>query len=56
MSLPATETVEYAANTRIGEKGQLTIPKQYRADLGLSTGDPIAVRQAEACPTWLTNA
>ncbi len=34
---------EYVANTRIGEKGQLTIPKQYRDDLGLETGAPVAV-------------
>lgn len=36
-------TVEYIGNTRLGEKGQLTIPKQYRDDLGLETGAPIAV-------------
>ena len=35
--------IEYVANTRIGEKGQLTIPKQYREELGLETGAPIAV-------------
>jgi AbrB family looped-hinge helix DNA binding protein len=35
--------VEYLANTRIGEKGQLTIPKQYRDELGLETGAPVAV-------------
>lgn len=35
--------VEYVANTRIGEKGQLTIPKQYRDELGLETGASIAV-------------
>lgn len=35
--------VEYLANTRIGEKGQLTIPKQYRDELGLNTGAPVAV-------------
>ena len=35
--------VEYVANTRIGEKGQLTIPKQYRDELGLETGAPVAV-------------
>ncbi len=39
MSMP----VEYVGNTRIGEKGQLTIPKQYRDDLGLGTGAPVAV-------------
>jgi AbrB family looped-hinge helix DNA binding protein len=35
--------VEYLANTRIGEKGQLTIPKQYRDDLGLGAGSSVAV-------------
>ena len=35
--------VEYVANTRIGEKGQLTIPKHYRDELGLETGAPVAV-------------
>src|SRR5713226_8320 len=35
--------VEYVAHTRIGEKGQLTIPKQYRDELGLETGAPVAV-------------
>ena len=35
--------VEYVAHTRIGEKGQLTIPKQYRDELGLDTGAPVAV-------------
>jgi AbrB family looped-hinge helix DNA binding protein len=31
------------AHTRIGEKGQITISKQYRDELGLNTGDPVAV-------------
>lgn len=35
--------VEYVANSRIGEKGQLTIPKQYRDELGLETGASVAV-------------
>src|SRR5881394_893984 len=35
--------VEYVAHTRIGEKGQLTIPKLYRDELGLDTGAPVAV-------------
>jgi AbrB family looped-hinge helix DNA binding protein len=30
-------------HTRIGEKGQLTIPKQYRDEFGLQNGAPIAV-------------
>jgi AbrB family looped-hinge helix DNA binding protein len=35
--------VEYVAHTRIGEKGQITIPKPYRDELGLETGAPVAV-------------
>jgi AbrB family looped-hinge helix DNA binding protein len=36
-------TVEYLTTTKIGEKGQLTVPKQFRKDLGLGTGAPFAV-------------
>lgn len=36
-------TIEYLATTKIGEKGQLTVPKQFRQDLGLGTGAPFAV-------------
>lgn len=36
-------TIEYLATTRIGEKGQLTVPKQFREDLGLGNGAPFAV-------------
>ncbi|MGO9209359.1 MAG: AbrB/MazE/SpoVT family DNA-binding domain-containing protein [Terriglobales bacterium] len=36
-------TLEYLTTTRIGEKGQLTVPKQFRQDLGLGTGSPFAV-------------
>lgn len=28
-------TVEYLTTTKIGEKGQLTVPKEFREDLGL---------------------
>jgi len=35
--------VEYMATTRIGEKGQVTVPKQFREDLGLTVGAPFAV-------------
>jgi len=35
--------LEYLATTKIGEKGQLTIPKQFREDLGLGNGAPFAV-------------
>jgi AbrB family looped-hinge helix DNA binding protein len=35
--------IEYLTTTRIGEKGQLTVPLQFRDDLGLSKGAPFAV-------------
>jgi AbrB family looped-hinge helix DNA binding protein len=35
--------VEYMTTTKIGEKGQLTVPKQFREDLGLGIGAPFAV-------------
>jgi AbrB family looped-hinge helix DNA binding protein len=38
-----TTTLEYLTTTQIGEKGQLTVPKQFREDLGLATGAPFAV-------------
>lgn len=42
--MPSSQSqVEYVANTRIGEKGQLTIPKQYRDELSLDAGAPVAV-------------
>ncbi len=36
-------TLEYLTTTRIGEKGQVTVPKQFREDLGLEAGAPFAV-------------
>src|SRR5258708_9082689 len=36
-------TIEFLKTTKIGEKGQLTVPKQFRHDLGLGTGAPFAV-------------
>jgi AbrB family looped-hinge helix DNA binding protein len=36
-------TIEYLTTTKIGEKGQLTVPKEFRQDLGLGTGAPFAV-------------
>jgi AbrB family looped-hinge helix DNA binding protein len=35
--------LEYMTTTKIGEKGQLTVPKQFRKDLGLGIGAPFAV-------------
>jgi AbrB family looped-hinge helix DNA binding protein len=34
---------EYLTTAKIGEKGQLTVPKEYREDLGLRAGSPVAV-------------
>lgn len=39
----AAPLVEFLATTRLGEKGQLTVPKEYRETLGLETGAPVAV-------------
>ncbi len=36
-------TAEFVSTTKIGEKGQLTIPKQFREDLDLAAGAPFAV-------------
>ncbi len=36
-------SLEYLTTTKIGEKGQLTVPKQFREELGLGTGSPFAV-------------
>jgi AbrB family looped-hinge helix DNA binding protein len=38
-----SKALEYLTTTKIGEKGQLTVPKQFREDLGLDTGAPFAV-------------
>lgn len=35
--------VEFLATTKIGEKGQWTVPKEFREDLGLGAGAPFAV-------------
>jgi AbrB family looped-hinge helix DNA binding protein len=39
----ATPILEYLNTTKIGEKGQLTVPKQFREELGLEAGAPFAV-------------
>ena len=42
--MPAHDsTLEYLTTTKIGEKGQLTVPKEFRDDLGLENGAPVAV-------------
>jgi AbrB family looped-hinge helix DNA binding protein len=38
-----TPIVEFLATTSIGEKGQLTVPKKFRDDLGLKPGAPVTV-------------
>ena len=35
--------LEYLTTTKIGEKGQLTVPKSFRKALGLGNGAPCAV-------------
>ncbi len=35
--------LEYMTTAKIVEKGQLTVPKQFREDLGLGMGAPFAV-------------
>jgi AbrB family looped-hinge helix DNA binding protein len=36
-------TLQYLTTTKIGEKGQLTVPKRFRVELGLGNGAPVAV-------------
>ena len=45
MTTQAVGAVEFLATTRLGEKGQLTIPKEYRQSLALEAGAPISVLQ-----------
>lgn len=40
-----TLSVAYLTTARLGEKGQLTIPKEYRDTLALEAGTPITVLQ-----------
>jgi AbrB family looped-hinge helix DNA binding protein len=35
--------VEFLASTTIGEKGQLTVPKNFRDELRLKPGAPVAI-------------
>ena len=43
MSAETIIPVEFLATTRLGEKGQLTVPKEYRDALQLEAGAPVAV-------------
>ncbi|HEV3316999.1 MAG TPA: AbrB/MazE/SpoVT family DNA-binding domain-containing protein [Candidatus Angelobacter sp.] len=36
-------TLEYLTTTKINEKGQLTVPKQFREELGLGSGALLTV-------------
>ena len=36
-------TLKYLTTTKIGEEGQLTVPRQFREDPGLANGSPFAV-------------
>ena len=45
MATETADTVEFLATTRLGEKGQLTVPKEYRRSMALDAGAPIAVVQ-----------
>ena len=45
MATESAGAVEFLATTRLGEKGQLTIPKEYRQSLALEAGAPISVLQ-----------
>ena len=38
-----TKMVEYLATTRIGERGTMTLPKNYREALNLETGAALTV-------------
>lgn len=38
-------SVEYLTTARLGEKGQITLPKAYRDAMTLETGAPITVLQ-----------
>jgi AbrB family looped-hinge helix DNA binding protein len=38
-----TPALEFLTTTRIGEKGQLTVPKEFRRELGLGAGAPFTV-------------
>jgi AbrB family looped-hinge helix DNA binding protein len=51
-SVKAT-TAEFVSNTKIGEKGQLTIPKPFRDELGIGAGAAFAVLRVGDGPILL---
>ena len=44
-SSDSTPAVTYLSTARLGEKGQITVPKEYREALALEAGSPITVLQ-----------
>jgi hypothetical protein len=53
MAKDIADTVELLATTRLGEKAQLTIPKEYRHSLALDPGSPtLTLREGprKRCP------
>ncbi|HEY7495716.1 MAG TPA: AbrB/MazE/SpoVT family DNA-binding domain-containing protein [Candidatus Tectomicrobia bacterium] len=44
-----TFPVAYLTTARLSEKGQLTVPKEYRDALALEAGTPITVLQLGSC-------
>ena len=38
-----SKTIEFLAITKIGEKGQITVPKRFREDLGIGIGARVDV-------------
>ena len=43
MSAKTMLPVEFLTTTRLGEKGELTVPSEYRSELQLETGAQVAV-------------
>ena len=39
----STKIIEYLSTTRLGERGTMTLPKDYRDDLNLETGSAFTV-------------
>jgi len=39
----AAKLIEYLATTRLGERGTMTLPKEYRDALKLETGAPLTI-------------
>lgn len=39
----SAELIEYIVTTRLGERGTMTLPKEYRDALNLEAGSPVSV-------------